>query len=241
MAIKCVANGVFTFGEVINLLAPGNDMHLVLLPMGEPGAFEFIQVTAGVSEMVQTDGETPLTHCIGAGAVQIRFHTAARKVDTCLSVALKGAVRCLQVDDATKPRVGALNVSDLCAAVTDIVGDDRAALRFDDRAAWLSGLEEIAAFSPNDAETTTACVAKKSCHRWAGGRAARTVSDLDFAAMVRIANSDAMGWRRLAASFSTMMRYLQKLKADFCWSTGGGGAGGSGRTTIRLVRGTVVV
>ena len=226
--IKCVANGTFVVGEVLNLEAMDPTIHLVLLPRNEPGVYEFI-LADETTEEIHTDEDTPLVHTFATTSLQIHFHPRARSVDSCLCVALKGAIRCLQVDPLTNPRIGSLNSADLCATVTELIGEDRAALRFVGGSPWFSGFDEISSFSTSS-EAETACVAKKSCHRWAGGKPVFTAGDVGFVEMVRLSNSDAMGWRRLAASFSTMMRYLQKLKADFCWS-----ANSDNRTIIRLV------
>jgi hypothetical protein len=228
--IHAVVNGVFTSGESVCCVAPEGKLHLVLLPMAHrQGTFRCLWPSIHQEEEFESDGSAPITLCKDTDRILLTFTETKRFVDSCLSTALRSAVKCLQLDDQTQPRIGSLNSAELSKVVLQALGEDRASFRFMDES-WLRGFQEISAFTGKDSET--ACVARKSCHRWVGGKPRLPGCDVNFCDIICLSNSDALGWRRLAASFSTMMRYFQKLKAEFSWSSND-----ENKTIIRLAKG----
>jgi len=190
----------------------------------------------------------------------VRFVPAQRVTDEVTCKALRVAVRHLTNEDAATtacaashvanptqqqpPRIGAVPVDELRAAVVRGIGDTRFAARFGDAVGtgwrrWLETCPEISAFTAKD--DSSACVARRPSASappqddtqqraqplqlpagWEGEAAALLDSmrgSLSVAGIVSLGCAETFAWRRSAASFSTMMRYFQRARAHFCWST----------------------
>jgi len=157
---------------------------------------------------------------MGEAVVHIRFEEHDRHVDACSTDALRLAIQCLKtVELEETPRIGAVASEQLFCLLAERLGVDRLLSHVD--LETLFHVDEISAFVSKD--EGIACVAKHTSHKnvatvdeFAEGVVSKEQT-VRIASLVRMSCAGSVCWRSVAASFSTMMRYFQKTKDEFCW------------------------
>ena len=156
---------------------------------------------------------------LGDAVVHIQFEENDRHVDACSTDALRLAVKCLKtVEMEETPRIGAVASEELFYLLAERLGVDRLISHVD--VETLFKVDEISAFVSKS--EGIACVAKQTSHKLpvVDEFAARIVEkqrSVGIGIVVQMSCAGSVRWRSVAASFSTMMRYFQKTKDDFCW------------------------
>ncbi len=156
---------------------------------------------------------------MGEAVVRIQFEEHDRHVDCCSTDALRLAIRCLKTGEMEEtPRIGAVASEALFHLLAERLGVDRLLSHIDMET--LFNVDEISAFVSKD--EGIACVAKHTSHKnQAFDEFAESVVSeertVQIASLVRMSCAGSVRWRSVAASFSTMMRYFQKTKDEFCW------------------------
>lgn len=156
---------------------------------------------------------------MGEAVVHIQFEEHDRHVDCCSADALRFAIQCLKtVEMEETPRIGAVASEHLFQLLAERLGVDRLLSHVDMET--LFHVDEISAFASKD--EGIACVAKHTSHKhqpideFADSVVCEEVS-VKIPSLVKMSCAGSVRWRSVAASFSTMMRYFQKTKDEFCW------------------------
>lgn len=156
---------------------------------------------------------------LGEAVVHIQFEESDRHVDACSTDALRLAVQCLKTAEVEEtPRIGAVASEELFHLLAQRLGVDRLISHVD--LETLFKVDEISAFVSKG--EGIACVAKQTSHKLpvVDEFAAHIVEkerSVELGKVVQMSCAGSVRWRSVAASFSTMMRYFQKTKDEFCW------------------------
>ena len=214
--LKLIVNGEFVCCEAaVFESGKGNGGHVVVLPVrfGAKVVFE----TGGNCMEFDAPFEAPIS-LEWESWFEISYVEKRRTVDTCLSDALECAVKVLQRDEAYVPKIGAIKFEDISAILAKHIGEDRAKARFSDDS-WISGFAEISSFTSKDCELS--CVVRKGANKCPHAVSETDNHDALFAVglLHHEGEADSSMGRKIAASFSTMMRYFQKAKSDFSWAS----------------------
>lgn len=227
----CVNGEMVSWATHLRISADSKALHIVLFPGSSTsdGILEFrtdsgedAELTIGFDSCVQA---ITLRAC---GLVEVYFTPRYRQHSSFMSKSLHLALKHLgrqgKEESALRPRIGAIGQDELTQLIAKEIGLQRSSCL---GSCWLSGATEISIF-PSKAEDERFCVARKGPsgiqNIW---REEKSLSredclprrNLCISDLVKLASCDGLLWRRSAASFSTMMRYFQKSKSDFCWAS----------------------
>jgi len=141
-------------------------------------------------------------------AIELRFSPPNRKHSAEESHFLQGAVSTLRGTESG-PKLGAVCASDLIGGKPSPISHEAPAI--------LHSCQDIRSFKGPASEC---CVARKAGRARPSRRCppVRGMFRVD-AIFKRCSNGDP-AWRQSAATFSTMMRFFQKARPQFCWATG---------------------
>lgn len=228
---------------------------------GARGIVEFRVTEQDVPLFCELGPDSPIqTFCFHCLAVEMCFTPHFRQNPSCLCKSLHIALKHLkhwngnddEANSANQPRIGALDSEQLTQIIVEEIGVERSSIYLQGTN-WLAQASEISLFPVKVAEDASmcCCVARKSLRDIGekkgknssfSGKEGLIVTTPRLASepqrgfntedLVKEANCDGICWRKAAASFSTMMRYFQKSKSDFCWISDD-----DSKTIIRIAKG----
>lgn len=205
----------------------GTSLQLIFVGEWGPGTVSISWDQDGVEGTLAfdaIDGQPPRTlTLLGKARVSISFEAKDRQVDTCSTDALRVAVQCLQSGSGEESqRIGAVSSEILVSLLANRFGTARVFCKADLEA--LFRVEEISSFVSKS--EGIACVAKHGGHSKQQPDIADNLvinpslclqKPIAIDSLVQLSCCGCVGWRSVAASFSTMMRYFQKTKEEFYW------------------------
>ena len=185
-----------------------NTTQVVFCPEQDGSFREIHVVTASGSKAIGVPTFAPTTMFFEASAMWVSFEEEVKqREDDSVTLAASYIVMKHLEKGKGKPKIGAVSSKSLEQLLEDELGADRMKQR---SGQWWLDRDEIANFKVDDDTAVVAKVGKKAVKK-----DGPSVEPRDFGELIQ----QAQHCRHLSASFSTMMRYFHKAKADFCWHT----------------------
>ena len=205
--MKLLLNGRFYNATRLHVTL-ASTAQVVVCPEHDGSSREIHIATANGSQSFEVPTGAPKTLFFDASSLWVTFEEDVKqREDDSVTLAASYIVMKHLEKGKGKPKIGAVSSRSLEQLLEDELGADRMKQR---SGQWWLDREEIANFKVDDDTAVVAKVGKKAVKK-----DGPSVEPRDFGELIQ----QAQHARHLSASFSTMMRYFHKAKADFCWHT----------------------